>query len=53
MTIQEILTKTYSKKLSIDNTEVDKLLALALHKKIEYIYKNPEKKLNRSNICIP
>ncbi len=50
MTIQEILTKTYSKKLSIDNTEVDKLLALALHKKIEYIYKNPEKKLNRSNI---
>ncbi len=50
MTIQEILTKTYSKKLNIDNTEVDKLLALALHKKIEYIYKNPEKEINRSSI---
>lgn len=50
MTIKELLTKAYSKKLNIDNTEVDKLLALALHKKIEYVYKNTEKELNRSNI---
>jgi release factor glutamine methyltransferase len=35
-------------KASID--ELDQLMALALHKNIEYIYKNPDKKLSRANI---
>ncbi|PLX24628.1 peptide chain release factor N(5)-glutamine methyltransferase [Candidatus Parcubacteria bacterium] len=46
-TIKTILQK-YAKKL--EASELDQLLALALHKKVEYIYKHPEKKLNRSNI---
>ncbi|MFA6307910.1 MAG: peptide chain release factor N(5)-glutamine methyltransferase [Patescibacteria group bacterium] len=38
----------YKDKLEI--AEIDQLMALALHKNIAYIYKNPDKKLNRSNI---
>jgi len=42
------LVLKYQDKLSID--ELERLLALTLHKNIEYIYKNPDKQLNRSNI---
>ena len=45
MTIKQILQKYYSQKLALEQTEIDLLLALALHKKIEYLYKNPEKEL--------
>lgn len=37
-------------KDQLDISEIDQLMALALHKNIEYVYKNPDKKLNRSNI---
>jgi release factor glutamine methyltransferase len=46
-TIKELVLK-YQSKLKID--ELDQLMALALHKNIEYIYKNPDKQINRSNI---
>ncbi len=47
MTIKNILEKYRGK---LDSKELDQLLALALHKSIEYIYKYPEKKLNISSI---
>ncbi|MFA6466290.1 MAG: peptide chain release factor N(5)-glutamine methyltransferase [Patescibacteria group bacterium] len=46
-TIKELVLK-YQSKLKID--ELDQLMALALHKNINYIYKNPDKQINRSNI---
>ena len=47
VTIKELALK-YQKYLQID--ELDQLIALALHKNIEYIYKNPDKQINRSSI---
>lgn len=46
-TIKNILQKNAGK---LEASELDQLLALALDKKVEYIYKHPEKELNRSNI---
>lgn len=46
-TIKELVLK-YQNKLTID--ELDHLVALSLHKNIEYIYKNPDKQINRSSI---
>lgn len=46
-TIKELVLK-YQNKLTID--ELDHLIALSLHKNIEYIYKNPDKPISRSNI---
>lgn len=46
-TIKNILQKAAGK---LEASELDQLLALALHKKVEYIYKHPEKELNHSNI---
>lgn len=46
-TIKDLVLK-YQGQLKID--ELDQLMALALHKNIEYIYKNPDKQINRSNI---
>jgi len=37
-------------KDQLDISELDYLMALTLHKNIEYVYKNPDKALNRSNI---
>lgn len=45
-TIKNILQKNAGK---LEASELDQLLALALHKKVEYIYKHPEKELNRSS----
>lgn len=45
--LRDIVLK-HKDKLTTD--ELERLLALALHKNIEYIYKNPDKKLSRSNI---
>lgn len=47
ITLKELLKKS-ADQLSTD--EKDALLALALGKNKEYIYKNPGKKLNRSNV---
>lgn len=44
--LRDLILK-YQDKLDID--ELDSLMAVALHKDIAYIYKNPEKKLSRSN----
>jgi len=49
MIIQELLKKTYSKK-QLDPPEIDELLALTLHKKLEYIYKNSDKELSISSL---
>ena len=48
MTIKELLARYYKSKLP--QQEIDDLLALVLHKKIEYLYKHPEKKLALSTI---
>ena len=47
MTIKQLLTQHYKSNLP---QEIDDLLALALHKKVEYLYKHPEKKLALSTI---
>ena len=47
MSIKELVSK-YKNKLDIN--ELEQLMALALHKNIAYIYKNPDKLLSRSNI---
>ncbi|PWB39100.1 MAG: peptide chain release factor N(5)-glutamine methyltransferase [Parcubacteria group bacterium] len=47
MTIKKLIQK-YSPQL--DPNEVDAVLALALHKNKEYLYRNPEKKMSRSQI---
>jgi release factor glutamine methyltransferase len=46
-TIKKHLKKNSGKLIP---EELDQLLALAIHKKVEYIYKHPEKELNRSNL---
>jgi len=46
MSIKELV----SKYKNIDINELEQLMALALHKNIAYIYKNPDKLLSRSNI---
>jgi release factor glutamine methyltransferase len=48
MTIKQLLTQHY--KSNLPQQEIDDLLALALHKKVEYLYKHPEKKLALSTI---
>lgn len=48
MTIKQLLVKNYTK--NFPNQEIDLLLALALHKTPEYIYKNPDKNLCLSTI---
>lgn len=50
MTVQELLKKTYQKNLNLDQQEIDQILALALDKKIEYLYQYPEKNLQQNNI---
>lgn len=45
MTIKELQQNTYSQNI-IDTTEVDSILSLALHKNLEYLYKNPDKKIS-------
>ncbi len=45
MTIKELQQNTYSQNI-IDTAEVDSILSLALHKNLEYIYKNPDKKIS-------
>ena len=47
ISIRELLKKYPSLDSPAD---LDQLLALALHKNLEYIYKNPEKKLSRSQV---
>ena len=47
MTTKELLKK-YQGKLA--PAELDQILALTMHKKIEYLYKNPEKKLPASTV---
>lgn len=37
-------------KDKLDISELDQLMALTLHKNIKYVYKNPDKILNRSNV---
>jgi len=49
MKIKELLKKNYLKKI-LPNNEIDIILALTLKKNIDYIYKNTEKKLNKSTI---
>ena len=46
MTAKELLKKHQGE---LDPQELAKILALAIHKKIEYLYKNPEKKLSASS----
>lgn len=48
MTIKVALQNAYQKYPKLDKQDVDLLLALALHKKIEYLYAHPEKKLTVS-----
>lgn len=45
MTLKELQQNTYSQNI-IDSTEVDSILSLVLHKNLEYLYKNPDKKIN-------
>ena len=47
MQIKELLLKNKDK---LDNSELDDLLALALHKSKNYIYKNLDKQISRSSI---
>ncbi|MDP2812577.1 MAG: peptide chain release factor N(5)-glutamine methyltransferase [bacterium] len=47
MTAKELLKKYQGK---LEPAELDQILALAMHKKIEYLYKNPEKKLSVSTV---
>lgn len=46
MNIKEILKKHQGE---LEPAELDQILALAIHKKIEYIYKNPNKKIPASS----
>ncbi len=43
MTIKQVLQKYYSAPAKLDNNEIDQLLALALHKNLNYLYTYPEK----------
>lgn len=45
MTLKELQQNTYTQNI-IDPNEVDSILSLALHKNVEYLYKNPDKKIN-------
>lgn len=43
MTIKQVLQKYYLADKKLDNNEIDQLLALALHKNLNYLYTYPEK----------
>ncbi len=45
MTLKELQQNTYSQNI-IASTEVDSVLSVALHKNLEYLYKNPDKKIS-------
>lgn len=49
MTIQQLLKKYYQSN-SLPPQEIDQLLAVSLHRSLEYIYKNPKKELSLSAV---
>lgn len=49
MTIKDALKNAYQKNPNLDKIDINILLVLALHKKIEYIHTNTEKELTASS----